>query len=174
MKLEIELSLDQPMNSKNKMKKWLEQFESDMAAASFAEAGELDTAREMMKEDRRILLAVTNEKRDANAFRYALSMCKRIGAALEIMFPMKSGRETLESFISELKDEGIEHTLVEAKECIKEEILNYTNKKRNILFVVVESSDALDIHCQEIRKEITASWSRLKCPLVVVSDLASA
>lgn len=156
------------------MKKWLKQLENDLAAAAFAEAGEFDTAREMMKEDRRILLAVTDEHKDINAFKYAVNMCKRIGAALEILFPLKSGKKAIEYFISELRKEGIDHKIIEVKDCVKEEILNYTNQRRDILFVVVESSDGLDIHCEDDQKRISDSWQHLKCPLVVVTDLASA
>jgi hypothetical protein len=162
------------MHRNKKLKKWLKQFEDDMASAVFAEAGEFETARQIMKKDRKILLAVTDEKRDVNAFKYALNMCKRIGAALEILFSFGPDREDFESFISELKNEGIEHTLVEVKRCLKEEILNYTEKRRDILFVVVESSDGLDINCEDDRKKISTLWQHLKCPLVVVSDLASA
>ena len=162
------------MHRSKKLKKWLKEFENDMVSAAFAEAGEFETARQMIKEDRRILLAVTDEKGDINAFKYALNMCKRIGAALDILFSLKSGRDAIESFLKELSKEGIEHTLVEVKECIKEEVLHYTNKRTNILFVVVESSDNLDIHCKDDPKKISASLDLLKCPLVVVSDLASA
>jgi len=156
------------------LKRWLKEFENDMVSAAFAEAGELETARQIIKEDRRILLAVTDEKKDINAFKYALNMCKRIGAALDILFSLKSGKDAIDSFIKELRNEGIEHTLVEVNECIKEEVLNYTTARTNILFVVVESSDNLDIHCKDNRKKTLTSLALLKCPLVVVSDLASA
>jgi len=160
------------MHRNNKLRRWLKQFESDMASAAFAEAGEFETAQQMIKEDRRILLAVTDEKRDVNAFKFALNMCKRIGATLDILFSIRVGRDAIESFIKALNNEGIEHTLVEVKECVKEEVLHYTNKKRNILFVVVESSDNLDILCNDNRKKTSTSMDLLKCPLVVVSDLA--
>jgi adenosine/AMP kinase len=174
MKLDGKPVIGLTMNRKNRMKKWLEQFENDMAAASFAEAGELDAAREMMKEDRRILLAVSDEKNDANALKYALNMCKRISAALEILLPAKAGRRAIENFLKELKKEKIEHRIIEVTACFKDEILSYTSKRRDILFVVIESSDGLDIHCEEDRRKISDAWSQLKCPLVVVSDLASA
>jgi len=161
------------MNRKN-FKKWLKQFESDMTAATFAEAGEFETARTFMKEDRRILLALTDNENDGKAFKYAINLCKRIGAALEILFPVKAGRKALDGFISELQEEGIEHTAVAVKNCMKKEILKYTSQRRDILFVVVESSDRLDINCQNDQKKISDSWQNLQCPLVIVSDLASA
>lgn len=156
------------------MRKWIKQFEDDLSAAAFAEAGELDTARELMKEDRRILLAMTDEKKDINAFKYAVNMCKRIGAALEILFPFDSGKKAMEHLLDELKSRGIDHKITLVKKCLKEEILNYTNQRRNILFVVVESSDGINLHCRGDRKKISESWKHLKCPLVVVTDLASA
>lgn len=156
------------------MKKWLKQFENDLAAAAFAEAGELETAREMMKEDRRILLAMTDEKKDMNAFKYAVNMCKRIGAALEILFPRVSGKKSMDHFVAELNKEGIDHKITLVKKCLKEEILNYTDQRSDILFVVVESSDGLSMKCKKSQINFSKSWKDLKCPLVVVSDLATA
>ncbi len=156
------------------MKKWLKKFNDIMAAAAFAEAGEFETARETLREQRKILLALTGEKSDINAFRYALNMCKRIGAELEILYSSEHKEGLLNQFQSELKKEGIEHRLIQRNGCIKEEILSYTSKKREILFVVVESSDGLNINCKKANKIIAESWENLKCPLVVVSDSAMA
>lgn len=162
------------MDRKKKMKKWLKKFENDMAAAAFAEAGEFETAREMLKEERKILLALTGQKSDANAFKYAINMCKRIGAKLDILLSKHHKENEVKEFKSELQKESIDHEFIEVGGCVKEEILNYTNHKSNILFVVLESSKELDIHCEKSKKVISESWKHLKCPLVVVSDLATA
>ncbi|MEW5768305.1 MAG: hypothetical protein AB1797_11925 [bacterium] len=79
----------------------------------------------------------------------------------------------LNQFQTELKKEGIGCRLIQGSGCIKEEILNHTNRERDILFVVVESSDGLNINCKEADKIIAESWKDLKCPLVVVSDSAA-
>ncbi len=156
------------------MKKLMKKFEDAMAAAAFAEAGEFETARKTLRERRRILLALTGEKSDLNAFRYAFNMCKRIGAELEILYASEHTEGLLNHVRSELKKEGIEYCLIQGSGCLKEQILNHTSKKRNILFVVVESSDGLNINCKKADKIIAKSWDSLKCPLVVVSDLITA
>ena len=144
-----------------------------MAAAAFAEAGEFETAREMLKEDRKILLALTGENSDLNAFKYAISMCKRISAKLEILCSEQYPEDALKQFTTELKKKAVDCSVTKVSECIKEEVLNFTSERRDILFVVVESSDGLNLNCNKTAKVIKDSWKNLKCPLVVVSDLAT-
>ena len=151
------------------MKKWLKKFEDAMAATAFAEAGEFETARETIREQRKILLALTGEKADINAFRYALNMCKRIGAELEILYVSEHAKGLLKQFQSELRKEGIEHCIIQKSGCLEEEIQNYTRIKRDILFVVVEVSEGLNINTKKADKILSDAWENLKCPLVVVS-----
>ena len=161
------------MNKKN-IKNWFKYLEDDMVAAAFAEAGEFETAREILKEDRKILLALTGENSDLNAFRYAINMCKRISAKLEILCEEHYSEYTLAQFTAELEKEAIGYDVTKVMECVKEEVLNFTSERRDILFVVVESSDGLNLNCKKTTKVIENSWKSLKCPLVLVSDPASA
>ena len=140
-------------------------------ALLFAGSGESVTAGETLREQRKILLALTGERADVNAFRYALNMCKRIGAGLEILYVSEQPSKTLELFQSELNKEGVEYRLIKGSGCIREEVLEYTEKNKGILFVVVESSEGLDINCRRPNRRLKESWERLKCPLVVVSEL---
>lgn len=156
------------------MNKWLKKLDDTMAAAAFAEAGEFETAREIMHEQRTILLALTGDKSDENAFRYAMSTCQRLGAELEILYSATHKKDLIKRFKSELRLRGVNYEFIKAEGCVKEEVLNYTSKRTDILFVVVESSDGLDINCNKSKKIISRSWINLKCPLVVVSDLARA
>ncbi len=155
------------------MKKLMKKIENIYAAVAFAEAGEFETARETLKEQRKILLALTGEKSDINAFTHALNICKRIGAKVEILYVSDYKEDLLIKFQSDLRKEEIEYKLIQKSGCIKEEILNYTNTNREILFVIVESSDELDISCKKAKNELKDSWENLKCPLVVVSDLVT-
>lgn len=156
------------------MKNWLKKLDDTMAAAAFAEQGEFDTAREIMREQRKILLALTGAKSDENAFKYAINTCQRIGADIEILYSAAHKKDLINSFKSELRLRGIDYHFIKAEGCVKEEVLRYTSKRTDILFVVVESSDGLDINCKKSKKIISRSWMNLKCPLVVVSDLAKA
>ena len=157
------------------MKKLLKTFENTMAAAAFAEAGEFDTAKEMLKENRKVLLALTGEKSDANAFRHALNLCKRIHAALEILHVSADKAGLSDTFVSELNKNGIEYDYIHKEGCIKEQILDYTDNHSGTLLVVVESSEKLNMNCSnKPDKSLRNFWKNLKCPLVVVSDLAQA
>jgi hypothetical protein len=156
------------------MKNWIKKWEDAMAASAYAEAGEFEAARETLKGGGRVLLALTGENSGRSSFKYALNICKRIRASLEILYLPENKEGLLDTFEAELKKEGIDYSLTRGEGCIKEEILGYTNKHRETLFVVVESSDGLNINCRRGDKIIAHSWKRLKCPLVVVSDMAMA
>jgi hypothetical protein len=156
------------------MKNWLKKIEDEMSAIAFAEAGEFETARAILKEQRKILLALTGEKSDSNAFKYALNMCNRIGADLKIICSRQHKKGLLNHYKGKLNKDGIQYKLIKVDSCVKEEILQYTSKETDILFVVVESSDGLNLNCKKSKKIVSESWTDLKCPLVVVSDLATA
>jgi hypothetical protein len=57
---------------------------------------------------------------------------------------------------------------------MKQEIIDYTNGRHDVLFVVVESPNSLDADCRKKDGVLTELWKNLRCPLVVVSDAAGA
>ncbi len=141
-----------------------------MAAASYAEAGEFETARQTLRENRRILLALTGERSDKNAFRYALNTCKRITADLDILYVSDSVKGLLKEFQSALKKENIAYQLIQKSGNLEEEVRNYSSMKQDILFVVVEVSEDFAMHSKKADKILEDAWDNLKCPLVVVSQ----
>ena len=155
-----------------KLKKTMNKIERIMSAVSFAEEGEFDTAKEMLKEERRVLLAVKKGQMDRKTFKYAINACKRIGAHLDILHisPVEAADPVLEECLSELKTEGINYRLLHKNGCLKQEIIDYTNSKKEVLFAVTESSENLDIDCKGKGKGLSEAWQNLKCPLVVVTD----
>jgi hypothetical protein len=150
-------------------------IEDLMSAVSFAEEGEVETAREFLREERRVLLAVRRGQVDRKTFRYALNTCRRVGAKLDVLYisPVESPDEALEAWLSELKEEGIEYRLIRKNGCLKQEIVEYTNAKKGILFAVTESTDSLDADCKGKGKRLSEAWQNLKCPLVVVAEGAN-
>jgi hypothetical protein len=163
-----------------KLKKMMKQMETALAAASFAEEGESDAARSILKEDRRVLLALKEGQIDAKTLKYALNTAKRIGAHLDILYVSSSGRKEggsdalLERFESELKADGIQYRLIPRTGCLKQQIIDYTNSEQEILFAVIESPNSLDADCNKRDKTLAELWRQLKCPLVVVMDGARA
>lgn len=172
----------------------MDKIERTMAAISFAEEGEYNTAKEILREGKRVLLAVGGGDIDRNTLKYALNTCKRIGADIDILHVSSkntvnevespknhkilggNGGESISStvdaaiqnFYVELEKEGIRYQLIQKTGCLKQEIIDYTNSRKDILFVVIESSDVLDVDCTGKNKRLSESWQNLKCPLVVV------
>lgn len=147
-------------------------IEDLMSAVSFAEEGEFETARELMKEDRRVLLAVRRGHIDRKTFRYAVNTCKRIGASLDVLYvsPSEGEDPVLSQCISELENEGMDYRLVRKSGCLKQAIIDHTNSRREILFAVTESAEHLEMDCAGKGNGLSEAWRNLRCPLVVVAD----
>jgi hypothetical protein len=164
----------------NKMNKMMKKIEDLMTATSFAEEGEFDSAQLFLRGERRVLLAVREGHIDAKTLKYALNTTKRINAHLDILFVSSDGNEdqnaatALARFQADLKAEGVQYRLIQRTGCLKQEIVDYTNTEKEILFAVVESPGSLDAECKKKDTRLSELWQNLKCPLVVVMDEARA
>ncbi len=76
-----------------KLKKMMKNVEDALAAATFAEAGEAVTASSLMKEGRKVLLALKEGRIDAKTLKYASNTAQRIDAHLDILYVTAPGRE---------------------------------------------------------------------------------
>jgi hypothetical protein len=159
-----------------KLKGVMKGMENAMAAASFAEEGQFDAARQMMREERRVLLAVRECRIDRKTLTYAMNTCRRVDADLDILYVSvsRAANPVLDRFLNELREQGILCRVIQRTGCLKQAIIDYTNSRREVLFVVIESSDNLDIDCSVRNRRLSESWNNLKCPLVIVSDAAKA
>jgi K+-sensing histidine kinase KdpD len=163
----------------NKIKRMMKQVEDAMAAVTFAEEGEAETASALFKRERRVLLALKAGRTDAKTLRYALNASLRINASLDILYVAAPGSEeradpVLNDFSSELKQAGVPYQVINRSGCMKQEIIDHTNSRHDVLFVVVESPKSLDADCRKKDGVLTELWKNLRCPLVVVSDAAEA
>ena len=156
------------------MNKFLRKFDEAMTAAAFAEEGEFETARKILRAQKTVVFAFTGEESDSNAFRYAVGVCQRLGAKLDILYSGSKKSSAISRFKSELHQSGTDYRFVKTDGCVKEAVLEYTGERTDILFVVVESWDGFDANCKKSTRLVKRSWINLKCPLVVVSDLAKA
>ena len=152
-------------------------IEDMLSAITFAEAGEFESARELMAgENKRVLLAIESGLREVKTMRYAVSTCKRNNADLDILVVAPAGAmdKALRLLIKEAKREGIHCRIVRGKGRLTDAIINYTNSERNILFVVVESLHGLNREGSLHDGSLSKGRDSLRCPLVVVSGAASA
>lgn len=155
----------------NNFKKMMDRIEDVLSAVSFAEEGDFQSARELLKQQRRVLLALRARRLDENTLKYALNSCRRIGADLDILYVSAAAPDSgFEHFLARLEEEGITARLIAKEGCLKQAIIDYTTEKREVLFVVIESSRTLDVDCSGRGKRLSESWKNLKCPLVVVSE----
>jgi len=155
------------------IKELMKQFEKIMSAAAFAEAGEFETARKMLHERKKVLLVLTGRETDMKAARYAVNTSKRIGAGIEILYLARNSEEKsfLEEYLKELKQKGIAYQVTQCEESLKEEITRFIEKEKDIEFVVIDS-DELGIRSAKDKKAALHEWERLRCPVVLVSELA--
>lgn len=164
-----------------KFKKMVKMMENAFTAASFAEEGEVETADALMRESRRVLLALKAGQVDPKTLKYAVNTAKRVNARLDILYVTSSraGRQKtsdpfVDSLASELMEAGISYRIIPRHGCLKQQIIDYTNSEKEILFAVIESPAVLDEDCTKREKELSELWRQLKCPLVVVMDGAGA
>jgi len=157
------------------IKSLVKQFQEIMSSAAFAEAGEVGSAMRILHERHKVLLVLTGEETDMKAARYALNICKRIRVGIEILYITKSDDDIrfLEEYLKELKTKGIEYEVRSYKESMKEEIMRFLEKEKDIQFVVIDSED-LGIDSASDKSETLEKWERLNCPLVLVSGFSKA
>lgn len=148
-----------------------DRFDDVMSAITFAEAGEFEKARDILRGRDRVLLALSDLAFDRNALKYSLSIARRVNAGIAIVYLTKTGayRGEIDEFSRKASQEGIPCSLTTVEGCMKKAILDYTEKRREILFVVVGSTPELDVDCRAGEKSLSDAWKRLQCPLVVVT-----
>ena len=156
------------------LKKFSEKMDKMFTAVTFAEEGEFDTAREFMMDNRRVLLALTENGIDRKTLLYTINTCKRINAELDILYLTKTKEKntSLETFFSELNSEGIKYRLIVKIGSLRQEIVTYTESNKEILYVIVDSSDNWDTTSGEKERDFPDLFKNLRCPLVVIKESA--
>ena len=151
-------------------------LEDMLSAASFAEAGEADTARELLKARKTVLVVLTGRPGDERSCKYAVNMAMRTSADLEFLVTAdnETSRSVLESCMGKLRQESAGYTVSKKSGCVRESIIGHTKKRSDILCVVVESAEMLDIDCSRKHKRLEGVWKELGCPLTLVSERGTA
>jgi hypothetical protein len=167
--------------------KILQKFEEAMASAAFAEAGEFDTARQMIQtgknSNKKILLGTEGGEVSPQLFRYAMDLCRRLGGNLEIIQVLPgadaaNGKQTeLEangeipaSFRRKLQKMGILYRIIFARDVFEKEIVRYADKRRDILCVVLSAPDSDAGRQAASKRKQSLIFKRLSCPVVFYGD----
>ncbi len=147
-------------------------FDDLMSAAAFAEAGEFETARELLAGRKKVLLVVTGNETDSKSLKYALNTAQRTDAALEVLATSNSGgaKRMVGECIEGARKASVGLKVARRSGCIKEAIISHTKRRRDILCVVVESTSVLNMECSQEERRLEGVWKKLGCPLVLVSE----
>ncbi|HEC83703.1 MAG: hypothetical protein DRR08_00355 [Candidatus Parabeggiatoa sp. nov. 2] len=107
---------------------------------TFAEVGEFDTARRFLTEPKQVLLVCWEECLQEKTLHYALNLCQRIGATLDVLY--------------------LSSPQIAARQCF-EALVHYVKKQTAIICTVMSSVDGLDM---------TNKWPITGCPLIIVKE----
>jgi hypothetical protein len=149
------------------MRAIMKQLENTLSASAFAEAGEYETARQLIKTDQRVLLVLTGTIGDAKSLKYAENFCERMKAKLEVIC-LAGMRESIEVSLRYIREKGIEYTVAETDGCLKQAMVDITLADQDIRYVVVSSYSDLEVGCSGDLNTKTDVRDMVRCPLVVV------
>ena len=150
----------------------MKRLENMFSAAAFAEMGEYETARQLIKTDQRVLLVLTGVAGDAKSLKYAENFCERMQAKLEVICSVGM-KESVEVSLNSIRERGIGYIVTETDGCLKQAIVDTTTANQDIGYVVVNSYSDLLTGCgghHEANPSFKAADVNniVRCPLVVV------
>jgi hypothetical protein len=145
----------------------MKQLENILSASAFAEAGEHETARQMVRTDERVLLVLVGNASDAKSLKYAENFCDRMKARLEVLCPAGM-KESVEVSLTPIRKKGIEYSVDGIDGCLKQAIVDITTSNGDIRYVVVNSYRDLEAGCGKESQSLPDVRDIVKCPLVVV------
>lgn len=121
-----------------------------MSAVAFAEAGEFETARQMVRHqktaNKKVLLGTDVNEIDRQFLQYALQLCARLEAGLEIVHMVEleassqKEEKNLRQMQQRLEEKNIVYQAVVPGSSLEEEVERYARGRGDILCVVLESA----------------------------------
>jgi hypothetical protein len=155
-----------------------EQLSSHFMAAAFSEAGEYETARQMVSSYERkktVLLAIEGEFPNETTFDYTVNLCRRLNADMDILQVVSRGRseedspsEGLSDLLPRLEREGISFNLTVRKARVDEIIYDHVRIHRDVVTAVIDSPTLRDKEAAETywRETFQNIAQKLAVPLV--------
>ncbi|HUU41674.1 MAG TPA: universal stress protein [Desulfatiglandales bacterium] len=162
-------------------------FEDSMVAATFAEAGEHETARRYLGKNKtahkKILLVTSALDITPRTLRQAISICKRIGAMLEVLHilpasgsqadqrngPAKNSMANLLRIKKRFKGFGIFYEFALGFSSLEDEIIRYAAGRRDIMLLILDIADkAIGRGCA--KEPDSHLLEQFKCPVVLLAE----
>lgn len=187
--IQLETSSAQEVEASEKAG-FLDGVEAHMAAVAFAEAGEFRAADDYLQQvnkSRAVLLVVEGREPDEAAFSYAMGLCQRMDAHMDILLVMRKSlnsnphevtpalRESLQKrlapLVRELELGGVPFSLIVCRGDLRERLYEFAQGHKEVQMVVYDSPKARE------ESAVSRGWHRmvetisrrLSIPLVVVS-----
>lgn len=167
------------------MKDFLKQFEEVMASAAFAEAGEFESARQMLSRDKtsnkKVLLATDTERVHAGVIRHALNLCRRMGGKLEILHllagPANGRAVEMErrEIPGELGEYASSYTQLVIGKSFENEVAKFTENRGDLLCVVLDTARCRKTANNNVcRKYLADLVEKITCPVVIYTGFLEA
>jgi hypothetical protein len=172
---------------------YLNKLELTMAAAAFAEAGEHESARQFLDDlknsRKKVLLGTDHREPDLKIVNYALSLCQRMGAGLEIFHVLPSvlcgkragadgslsGDPAFAAFNQKMADLGVVYQPVCSDRGLVRGILDHVATHRQVMCVVVSPAHAAETSQSKRDGRTIGEWfQELSCPVLFYSNLHKA
>lgn len=151
-------------------------LQNAMTAAAFAEEGEFDTAREILKaqdnKKKRVLLSINDLEIQPKMLQYAYELSKRVGGQLEvlqILTPSMMGNifECIHNpIVKTMRDMGVSYKIITGLGSLEEDLFEYAREKRDILLLMLKN-----ISYESKMVNFMKIMGQLNCPVVVYSDV---
>lgn len=155
-------------------------IEESMVAAAFAESGEQEYAKRLLRSGKtahkKVLLGTDCPVVTGKVLDHALNLCKRLGSSLEIfqVIPagaiessprefFEAGTRRLQSLKAKLSPLGISYDYVIKESSLEEELQTISQKRRDILAVIIPVCDGRKKEKDDFK---TAVGRLFSCPVV--------
>jgi len=164
-------------------------LEEAMTAATFAEAGEFETARQILKTNKnahkRVLLGTDKPEIAPRTISYALHLCQRLGGGLEIFHMlnmpeneivsgMSQENEPIAALNTSLQEKGVIYQPFNGLGCLADEVLRHAGGRRDILCVVFDVLDPNGTNCRKAKENMITKFQALHCPVVMYAGSSRA
>ncbi len=190
--LQSKTPLNGRSRSKSKKPSLRERLQQHMAAIAYAEAGEFQSAEEIIqpvpKSHNTVLLVIEGENPAPSAFSYAVNLCKRTNAELDILqvIEISAKGEDYELLSQKMANSSrhlvdlvrqLEQTAVSFKVTMRlgepaSKLVNYAKRHKDVAMVILDSPKAREA---STKNGAWAKWVKelsrqLSIPLIAVLD----